>query len=61
LKERLLDTNEWCRPFDKQTQQRIIDECGAFLKILKNAHVERKYKIKVLNPIEFIEENGNTI
>ena len=51
----------WCRSFDKQTQQRIIDDCGAFLKILKKAHVERKYKIKVLNPIEFIEENGNTI
>jgi hypothetical protein len=51
----------WCRPFDKQTQQRIIDECEAFLKIPKKAHVERKYKIKVENPIEFIEVNGNTI
>ncbi|NQE05115.1 hypothetical protein C5S32_04525 [ANME-1 cluster archaeon GoMg1] len=56
-----LDTNVWCRPFDGQTQQRIIDEGEAFLKILEKVHTERKYKIKVKNPIEFIEENGNEI
>jgi predicted nucleic acid-binding protein len=40
-----LDTNVWCRPFDEQTQQRIIDEGEAFLKILDKVHAERKYTI----------------
>jgi len=35
----------WCRPFDEQTQQRIIDDGEAFLKILEKAHAERKYTI----------------
>jgi predicted nucleic acid-binding protein len=40
-----LDTNVWCRPFDEQTQQRIIDEGEAFLKILEKVHAERKYTV----------------
>jgi predicted nucleic acid-binding protein len=40
-----LDTNVWCRPFDEQTQQRIVDEGEASLKILEKAHAERKYTI----------------
>lgn len=40
-----LDTNVWCRTFDKQTQQRIIDEGEAFLKILGKVHAEREYAI----------------
>ncbi|NMX21431.1 hypothetical protein C5S30_03150 [ANME-1 cluster archaeon GoMg4] len=40
-----LDTNVWCRPFDEPTQQRIIDEGAAFLKILEKAHTEQNYTI----------------
>lgn len=29
-----LDTNIWCRPFDEQTQKRIIEETDAFFKTL---------------------------
>ncbi len=29
-----LDTNVWCRPFDEQTQERVIEETDAFFKTL---------------------------
>jgi len=39
-----LDTNVWGRPFDEQSQRRIIEEGEAFFRILEGAH-QRKYVI----------------
>lgn len=39
-----LDTNVWGRPFDEQSQRRIIEEGEAFFRILEGAH-QRKFVI----------------
>lgn len=40
-----LDTNVYCRPFDDQTQKKIMDEARAFLKIIKNVIAEKLFLV----------------
>lgn len=40
-----LDTNVYCRPFDDQTQKKIMDEARAFLKIIENVIDEKLFLV----------------